>query len=338
MAWCLAGIFSLGPAVILILDMLLGDPSWLPHPVVFFGRIISLFDKSYKGERKGKKAIIAGGIPSILLPVAVFVIPCLLICWFVQWGDAHMLCCYGWVFPVLDIFLGYQCLAVKSMRQECRKVYERLAEGDLPGARKAVSRIVGRDTEALTEEGVIRAAVETMAENLSDGVIAPFFYYILGFSPLALAYKAVNTQDSMVGYKNERYLYYGRVAAKQDDLWNYIPARFSALLLMAAAGILKMDVREAWRIWKRDRHKHASPNAGQTEAAAAGALGLKLAGPASYFGKRVEKEWMGDGERKPTIQDIRRMDRLFVMASVLGCLAGCVARLIIFIPVGLRTI
>ena len=205
------------------------------------------------------------------------------------------------------------------------KVYQKLKENDLPGARYAVSMIVGRDTANLSEEGVIKAAVETVAENTSDGVIAPVLFAAIGGAPLVYLYKSVNTMDSMIGYKNERYLYFGRPAAKLDDLLNLIPSRLSAIFMILASGVLGMNMKQAFRIWKRDRRKHASPNSAQTESVAAGALGIMLAGNASYFGKIVEKPTIGDADREIERQDIHRACMLMWMTLLLFVLAVGVA-------------
>lgn len=205
------------------------------------------------------------------------------------------------------------------------KVYDRLKNGTIEEARYAVSMIVGRDTSELTEEGVTKAAVETVAENSSDGVIAPMLYMALGGAPLMFLYKGINTMDSMLGYKNDRYLYFGRCAAKLDDLANYIPARISGWLMVAAAFLTGMDGKNAAKIYKRDRRNHASPNSAQTEAAVAGALRVQLAGNAYYFGKLYEKPTIGDKLREVEPEDIRRANRLLYGASVLSvllCLGG----------------
>ncbi len=230
------------------------------------------------------------------------------------------------VHPVLafaiEAFWCYQLLALTSLRKESMKVYEKLREGDLPGARYAVSMIVGRDTENLTEEGVTKAAVETIAENTSDGVTAPLFYMLIGGAPLAFLYKAVNTMDSMIGYKNDRYLYFGRTAAKMDDIFNFLPARISAVLMIAAAGICRLDIQKAWQIYLRDRHNHASPNAAQTEAVCAGALGVQLAGNAFYFGKLYEKPTIGDPLRDICPGDIPGTCALMYVTAVLMLVLG----------------
>ena len=205
-------------------------------------------------------------------------------------------------------------------------VYRELTKPDLPAARIAVSRIVGRDTAALTAEGVTKAAVETVAENASDGVIAPLLYMLLGGAPLALTYKAINTMDSMVGYKNTQYLYFGRAAAKLDDIANYLPSRIAALLWVAAAALTGNDARSAWRIWRRDRRNHASPNSAQTESACAGALNVQLAGPAYYFGEYYPKPTIGDAVRPIEPEDIRRADRMMYAESLLALALGLLIR------------
>jgi adenosylcobinamide-phosphate synthase len=220
--------------------------------------------------------------------------------------------------------LAANCLALRSLHLESKTVIEALEEGDLGAARSALSMIVGRETAQLDEEGILRATIETVAENASDGVIAPLFYLSLGGPVAALLYKAANTLDSMVGYKNERYLQFGRVAAQLDDLLNWIPARLTGLLLIAAAGLTGLNSRSAWRIMWRDARLHASPNAGWPEAAVAGALNLKLGGDAVYFGQRIEKPTFGDGGVSITIGHYRQMIRLLYVASSLGVLIALI--------------
>lgn len=232
------------------------------------------------------------------------------------------------------VVLCYFLLAARDLRDESMAVYRELVKGDLPAARRAVSMIVGRDTESLSAAGVAKAAVETVAENASDGEIAPLFYLAIGGPVLGWMYKAVNTMDSMIGYKNDRYLHFGRFAAKLDDVVNFIPARISGLLIVAAAFLTGMDGPGAFRIFRRDRLKHASPNSAQTEAAAAGALGLELAGSASYFGKRVEKPTIGDARRAIEPEDIRRANRLMIAASVLALGLFLAARALVRHPAG----
>lgn len=219
---------------------------------------------------------------------------------------------------IIESFMCYQILAARSLKTESGRVYRALKEDGLSAGRAAVSMIVGRDTETLTEEGVIKAAVETVAENTSDGVVAPLFYLTIGGAAAGFAYKAVNTMDSMIGYRNERYLYFGTAAARLDDLANFIPARLSAWLMILAAFFCGMDAKNAVRIYRRDRFNHKSPNAAQTEAVMAGALGVQLAGDAWYFGKRYEKPFIGDKLREIEAEDIPRSHRLMYGTAFLG--------------------
>lgn len=218
---------------------------------------------------------------------------------------------------LLETFWCYQIFAARCLVGESRKVYQKLKEDDLPGARRAVSMIVGRDTENLTAEGVTKAAVETVAENTSDGVTAPLLFLLIGGAPLGFLYKAVNTMDSMLGYKNEKYLYFGRIPAKMDDVFNYIPARLTAWFMIVAAFLMGMDGKNAWKIYLRDKRKHASPNSAQSEAVCAGALDVQLAGDAVYFGKVYKKDYIGDAIRKIEPEDILRAGKLMYMTTIL---------------------
>ena len=301
-------------------DVLFGDPAWLPHPVVLMGKCISKLEKTLRARfpKTQQGELLAGAVLAFCLPVGTFLLTsavCLLAAKISPWLGL-----------AVQMFWCGQALAAKGLVQESRNVYNKLVKPDLPAARKAVSRIVGRDTENLTAEGVTKAAVETVAENASDGVIAPLLYMLLGGAPLALTYKAVNTMDSMVGYKNETYLYFGRAAAKLDDVANYIPSRLAALLWAAAAALTGNDAKGAWRIWRRDRRNHASPNSAQTESACAGALGVQLAGPAYYFGEYYLKPTIGDALRPIEPQDILRADRMMYAASILALVLGLVIR------------
>lgn len=304
-----------------ILDLILGDPRWLYHPVRMIGALITILEKGLrKIAGEDQKNLLAAGVVLVFLVIAVSTAVPFLI----------LKAAYG-LSPVagyiIESFFCYQLLAVKSLRLESGRVYDRLAEDDLPGARKAVSMIVGRDTKSLDEEGVTKAAVETVAENTSDGIIAPLLYMMAGGAVSGFLYKAVNTMDSMIGYKNEKYLYLGRAAAKLDDLLNYIPARVSALLMIAASFFLRMSVSGAWKIYWRDRRKHASPNAAQTEAVCAGALQVQLAGNAYYFGKLYEKETIGDPIRPVEKKDIKRAGNLALVTAILTILLTGLIRL-----------
>ena len=306
-----------------VLDALFGDPAWLPHPVVFMGRAIARLEgflrprlpKTPKGE------VLGGAIVAFCLPVGT-----LLFTGAVCRGAARLHPLLG---LAVQMFWCAQALAARGLVQESTNVYKELIKPDLPAARRAVSRIVGRDTTALTAEGVTKAAVETVAENASDGVIAPLFYMLLGGAPLALTYKAINTMDSMLGYKNERYLYFGRVPAKLDDAANYLPSRLAALLWVAAAAFTHNDAKGAWKIWRRDRRRHASPNSAQTESACAGALGVQLAGPAYYFGQYYPKLTIGDALRPIEPEDILRANRMMYAESLLALALGLAIRTVL---------
>lgn len=228
----------------------------------------------------------------------------------------------------------YQLLAARSLRDESKKVYDALKTGDMEKSRHAVSMIVGRDTRSLTEEGVTKAAVETVAENTSDGIIAPLFYMMIGGAVGGFAYKAINTMDSMVGYKNEKYQYFGTAAALLDDVVNYIPARISGWLMILAAYLLNMNGKNAKKIYLRDRTQHASPNSAHTEAVMAGALEIQLAGDAWYFGELHKKPYIGDPIRKVEPEDILRSHRLMYATSVLAVLGFGILRFLVFQMIG----
>ncbi|NBH73537.1 cobalamin biosynthesis protein CobD [Clostridiaceae bacterium] len=302
-----------------LLDQWIGDPEGWWHPIRAIGWLVGRMERLLRRVFPAGKAgeLAAGGVLAVLVPVAA------------GGAAAAVLAVAGRIHPaarflVMCVMDG-QILAAKSLKTESAKVYDALKDKEAEKARQAVSRIVGRDTERLSEEGIIKAAVETVAENTSDGVIAPLFYLFLGGPVLGFAYKAVNTMDSMVGYKNETYLYFGRAAAKSDDFVNLVPARLAAFFLIGAAWLLPgFDGRGAWRIWCRDRHCHKSPNSAQGEAACAGALGIELAGPAWYFGVLHEKPVIGDRTRKAAAEDIVRVNRLMTAGSWMALAAGLV--------------
>lgn len=291
------------PAV--VLDLLLGDPHWMPHPVRWMGRTISgletllrrLFPKTPGGEQ-GAGIVLALALPTLFGGGSALIL----------WGLGQV---SPWLSWAVQLWFTYQLLAARSLQTESMAVYYPLKAHDLEGARRAVSRIVGRDTQALDETGVAKAAVETVAENTCDGVTAPLIFLFLGGLPAGMAYKAVSTLDSMVGYKNDKYRFFGRASARLDDILNFIPARLSGLLLCLGAALLPdCSGHRAWTIFWRDRRKHASPNSAHTEAACAGALGVQLAGDASYFGKVVHKPTLGDPVRPVEPEDIPRACRL----------------------------
>ena len=315
----------IGEAVLggFVLDTLFGDPPWLPHPVVLMGKAISALEKRLRARlpQTPQGELLGGAVVAFTLPVGTFLLTSL-----VCLGAAKL---SPWLGLAVQMFWCGQALAAKGLAQESTNVYRALIKPDLPAARKAVSRIVGRDTQNLTLEGVTKAAVETVAENASDGVIAPLLYMLLGGAPLALTYKAINTMDSMLGYKNEKYLYFGRAAAKLDDAANYLPSRLAGLLWCAAAALTGNSPKGAWRIWRRDRRNHASPNSAQTESACAGALGVQLAGPAYYFGEYYAKPTIGDPLRPIEPEDIRRANRMMYAESVLALAVGLTVRAIL---------
>lgn len=314
-----------------ILDIIIGDPYWLWHPVRRIGKVIELSEKillkvfRIKEGRENdiRKKLIAGGIMAIAVIFVSVAVP------FVILYLAEKINTYLKI--AIECIMCYEMLAMKSLKTESMKVYNALKGGSVENARSAVSMIVGRDTKRLDEEGIIKAAVETVAENTSDGVIAPLIYMML-FGPLGgFFYKAVNTMDSMVGYKNDRYYYFGRVAAKLDDILNYIPSRISAIFMIIAAFILKMDYKNALYIFKRDRYNHASPNSAQTEAVCAGALSVQLAGDAYYFGKLYKKPTIGDYKRRVEAEDIKRANSLLYGTSFITLLFGVLLMVIILI-------
>lgn len=294
-----------------ILDFCLGDPHFLPHPVRVIGRLIAALEKVIrKIFPAGERGELAGGVALVL--------SVLLITGTASFGILFAARTAGgpWPFAV-ETVINYYLLAARSLERESMRVYTALKARDVEGARRQVSMIVGRDTAPLSDIGIAMAAVETVAENTSDGVVAPLLYLTVGGPVAGWLYKAVNTMDSMVGYRNERYLYFGRAAARLDDLCNFLPARISAGLMILSAALLGLDAKNAVRIYRRDRYQHKSPNSAQTEAACAGALRIRLAGDAWYFGKLSRKPYIGDDLRPVEYEDIRRADRLMYMTAVL---------------------
>lgn len=310
----------------LALDLVLGDPEQLTpiHPVVLMGRCITelenilrkRFPKTNIGERK------AGVVLAAVVPVGT-----LLITGLILWAFDRICPPLSWA---VEILWCWQALAVKDLRTETMRVFDALEIGSLEKARRMVARIVGRDTKQLDKAGVIRAAVETVAENFSDGIAAPLLYMAIGGAPLALCYKSINTMDSMVGYKNWRYLNFGRAAARLDDAANWVPARIAAWMLILAAALTGQDAESAMRIWKRDRRQHASPNSAQCESAAAGALGIRLGGPSSYSGELHDKPYIGDDLRAPEAEDIRRICKMELAGSLVCAAIFCLIRAAVF--------
>lgn len=302
-----------------VLDLLIGDPHFIPHPVRLIGSLISFCDKrlncdaGYNISEKKLNLIKykRGMLLAFTVIFATFAMSVIIIV------AAYSINLYAGV--IAEAVMTWQILATKCLRVESMRVYDALRTDGVDAGRRAVSMIVGRDTSVLDAAGVTRAAVETIAENTSDGVIAPMLYTAIGGPVLGFVYKAVNTMDSMLGYKNDKYMYFGRFAARLDDVVNFIPARISAYLMIAAAfiGGRQFDGRNAYRIFKRDRFNHASPNSAQTESVCAGALRVQLAGDAVYFGKLVKKKYIGDGLREIEYEDIKRANRLMYITAFL---------------------
>ena len=293
------------------IDCILGDPAWLLHPVVLIGKLISLSEKVLRKlfPKTDRGAFCAGLLMAVLVPILSASV-----CFGILFG-LYLLS--PWAYFAMSSIMCWQCFAARCLAKEANKVTKALETEGLEAGRKRIAMLVGRDTQTLSEEQVLKATVETVAENASDGVIAPMLFMVLFGAVGGFFYKAVNTMDSMVGYKNDRYLYFGRAAAKLDDAMNFLPSRMSALAMIAVAPLVKLDGKNAFRIWKRDRRKHASPNSAQTESVAAGALHVELAGPASYFGKLVEKPAIGDDDRPIERADVKRTNRLMYGASLL---------------------
>ncbi len=298
------------------LDVLIGDPVFALHPIRLIGHLILRLDRLLLDRQMRKEARrrslerFLGFLMWLIVMLIVLIVSALLL------TGAYLLHAICGI--LMEALLTWSVLAARSLDTESMRVYRALKKSDLAGARTALSMIVGRDTKDLSEKAVIRAAVETVAENTSDGVIAPLLLTFLGGPVFGLLYKAVNTMDSMVGYHNERYEDFGFFAAKADDVWNFIPARISAVFMLLAAALLPgCSFQNACRIYKRDRRKHKSPNSAQTESVMAGALGICLGGPSAYFGKIVEKPWIGDANREAEQEDIRRANRLMWVTAVL---------------------
>ncbi|MCM1126161.1 MAG: adenosylcobinamide-phosphate synthase CbiB [Lachnospiraceae bacterium] len=306
-----------------LLDLILGDPAFIPHPVRLMGALITRLEHCLRKPEDTREQELQKGVWLVLLTSgAVLAVTALLLL------TAYRI--HPYMGTALEAVMTYQILAVKCLKVESMKVYRHLRERDTEGAREAVSMIVGRDTVCLSAEGIVKAAVETVAENTSDGVIAPMLYTAIGGPVLGFWYKAVNTMDSMVGYQNGKYLFFGRAAAKLDDLVNFVPARISAWLMIFASllGGRSFSFTGAVSIYRRDRRNHASPNSAQTESVCAGALGIRLAGDASYFGRVVKKPYIGEACRQAEPEDIRRANRLMLLTAFLGeilCLLSLLA-------------
>ena len=294
-----------------ILDLIFGDPHWLPHPICLIGNLIGFIEGNLRPKlAPNKNALLFGGALMVIIVLVIsFAVP------FAILLAAGMVS--PWLAFALETVMCYQIFATKCLRDESMKVYDALHKNDLADARVKLSWIVGRDTQNLDEEEITKGAVETVAENTADGIIAPMFYMFLGGVPLAFLYKGINTMDSMVGYKNDKFLYFGRCAAKLDDVANLIPARITGLVMIAAAFLLGLNGPGAWKVFWRDRYNHLSPNSAMTESVTAGALNIQLGGDHFYFGKLVHKDTIGDNIRSVCPEDIKKTNSLLYMTAVL---------------------
>ncbi len=297
-----------------ILDLIFGDPHWLPHPICLIGNLIGFLEKNLRRLlAPGKTALLLGGALMVVIVLSLsYAVPYTVLMLAEQVSP--------WLRFALETIMFYQIFATKCLRDESMKVYTALHNNDLADARVKLSWIVGRDTKELTAEEVTKGAVETVAENTADGIIAPMFYMFIGGAPLAFLYKGINTMDSMVGYKNDKFLYFGRCAAKLDDVANFIPARITGILMILASYFLNMNAAGAWKIFWRDRYNHLSPNSAMTESVTAGALNIQLGGDHYYFGKLVHKDTIGDNIRPVVAEDIVAVNNLLYMTAVISLL------------------
>lgn len=300
---------SIDTFIAVLLDFIIGDPYGFPHPVIYMGKLINNLENKLRARAKDNKALKAyGGFIVLIMIILSFSIPFVIL---------YLLFPYKILFHLVNISFLWTVLAAKSLYKESMKVQGALVKEDLEDARIKLSYIVGRETRGLSSKPIIRAAVETVAENASDGVIAPLFYALLGGAPLAMAYKAVNTMDSMLGYMNDKYLYMGFFPAKTDDVFNYIPSRVTGALMCISAPFIGGSIFKSFKIMLRDRNNHKSPNCAYPEAAAAGALGIELGGTNIYFGTPVEKPTLGDAVRPLSLQDIKMSNKLMFITELL---------------------
>ena len=303
-------LIALSTLTAFILDQIFGDPRNFPHPVVIIGKLISAMERFTRKviPKANKGELAAGAFTWLIVATLSFAVPFIAL---VLLAKVNV-----WAAFALNTFWSYQIFASKSLKEQSMLVYRYLEAEDLPNSRKYLSWIVGRDTSELDPEEITKAVVETVAENTSDGVTAPMLYMMILGAPLGMLYKAINTMDSMLGYKNDRYMYFGRIPAKIDDVANFIPARITGLLMCLTAPLIGLDGRNAYRIYKRDRLKHLSPNSGHLEAACAGAMHIMLGGDSYYFGKLVEKASLGDPDREVRITDIPGSIKMMYASSL----------------------
>lgn len=302
-----------------LLDFIFGDPYFMPHPIRWIGSLISVLEAYFRKHSKSDKDLVVSGFIIVIIVVSLT--------GFISFGILYLCYKINIVLAIaVNAIMCYYALAMRCLKKESMKVYKCLKAGDIEKSRYAVSMIVGRDTKDLDFKAVTKATVETVAENTSDAVIAPLFYMLIGLGPLAMVYKAINTMDSMLGYKDVKYLYIGRACAKLDDIANYIPSRLSALAMIVASMFLHYDYKNAYSIWRRDSCKHASPNSAQTEAVCAGALDIQLAGDAMYFGKLYKKPYIGDDIKDIDFEDIKRCNNIMFVSAFLFLIVGMLLR------------
>ena len=292
-----------------ILDLIFGDPQNIIHPVQIIGKIISLGEKILLKEKSGSRyKFFAGIILNIFVVSITYGLTCLI------YKSSKI----SGVFTLIEIYLMYTVFSVNSLAREGNRVYNILKEGNIEKARKDLSYLVSRDTETMDEKMIIRSTMETISENTVDGIVAPMFYMFLGGLPLAMTYKAINTLDSMVGYKNEKYMDFGKFSAKIDDVVNFIPARITGVLIVAASMILRYNYKNSLKIFIRDRKNHSSPNSAHAEASVAGALGVQFGGRVSYFGKEADKPIIGDKIKDFELEDIKKNIKIMYITSFLS--------------------
>ena len=306
-----------------VLDLIFGDPSFLYHPVIFIGKVIKYSEIVLRKIFKGKAGEFIGGIFLVIIVISVTVglsFGILFLCYKINF----------YLYFGVSTFMCYQILATKCLRDCAKRVYDDLENKTLDDARYSVGMIVGRETKNLSKEGVIKACVESVAESTSDGVIAPMFYMFLGGPILGFFYKAINTMDSMVAYKNEKYFYFGKAAARLDDFFNLIPSRLTGIMIIISSLILGYDAKNALKVFFRDRYKHESPNSAQCEAPMAGALDIMLAGDAIYEGKLEHKETLGNDIKTPESDDIKKSIKILYLTSLLWVLIFCLIKLLVW--------
>jgi len=292
-----------------VIDFILGDPNWLPHPIIYIGKLINKLEKFFRGIAKSDKTLrVSGGIIVIIVSVITYLIPYILL---------YILRVNIYIFHFLNIIIIWTTLAAKSLYKAGIDVYSPLIKGDIDEARVKLSYIVGRDTKDLNEREIIRATVETISENTSDGIIAPILFALIGGAPLAMMYKGINTMDSMLGYLNEKFRFIGFYPAKIDDVFNFIPARITGVLMSLISPIVGGNIFNTFKIMVRDRKNHKSPNCAYPEAATAAALKVQLGGTNTYFGELMFKPTIGDNVRELEVNDVLKVNKIMYSSEVL---------------------